>query len=103
MKVRGWWSREALLASPVRPERFLFFVSAVAQGGFLRDHHGGGRPVRNVWGPDRFQPERPGQQTRPSSYSALRRPGRGAGEWPCCRSPLGPVPGPCALFGVPIF
>lgn len=23
MKVRGWWSREALLASPVRPERLL--------------------------------------------------------------------------------
>lgn len=94
MKVRGWWSREALLASPVCPERFLCSVSAVTQGGFQRDHHVGGHPARSVrGGPDRFHPERPGQLTRPSSHSALRRPDQGGGEWPCSRSPLA---GPCS-------
>lgn len=53
MKVRGWWSREALLASLVRPERLPFTPSHRFPGGFLRDHHCGGRP-------DRFLPERPG-------------------------------------------
>lgn len=62
-----------------------------------------GEPRPECGGPDWFQPEWPGQQTRPSSHSALRRPGQGGAEWPCGLSPLGPISGPCALLGVPLF
>jgi hypothetical protein len=104
MKVRGWWSREALLASPVRPERFLFSVSAVTQRGFVRDHHVAGRPARSVCGAPTGSSRR-GQASRPSRAPTAPSGvlAEEAASGPAVSARWALFPGPCALLGVPSF
>lgn len=76
MKVRGWRSREALLASPVCPERFLLSVSAVAQGGSRETTTVGGAPSGVCRGPRLV----PAGEARPADPPEL--PQRPPAAWP---------------------